>query len=208
MRPASEVLPGPWKTVSDVCCDWQLTNLALLHLLISQVHGIAAHSPVKFTCWCFQMSWPSQNAWRDTDVPPGVRLNTAQPREIPSLDQKTPLCNMQTKELPETCPQGVEMAQPEWSLELTQSTRVGLQVLSRTEPEEVVPGCPEPVYTADAIYWLNHYRAMASGKSRQRSRCTPYLLAVGKLTGLETVRELIVGNKQPKNKVCMCRDPS
>lgn len=134
MRPASEVLPGPWKSVSDVCCDWQLANLALLHLVIPQVHGIAAHSPVKFTCWCFQMSWPSQNSWRDTDVPPGVRLNTAQPREIPSLDQKTPLCNMQTKELPETCPQGVEMAQPEWSLELTHSTRVGLQVLSRTEP--------------------------------------------------------------------------
>lgn len=82
-------------------------------------------------------------------------------------------------------------------------------VRSRTEAEEVVQGCLEPVYTADAIYWLNHYLAMASGKSLQRIRGALYLLlAVGKLTGLETMRELIVGNSQQKPKVCMHRAPS
>lgn len=91
MRAASEVLPGPWKTASDVCCDGQVTNLVLICLVIPQVHGIAAHSPVKFTCWCFQMLSSSQNAWCDTHVPPGVRLNTAQTNNIPSLGQKHPL---------------------------------------------------------------------------------------------------------------------
>lgn len=125
------------------------------------------------------------------------------------MDQKTPLCNVQAEELPETCPQGVEMDQPESGLELTQSTRLGFQARSRAESEEIVKGCLEPVYTADAIYWLNHYLAMASGNGLPRSRSTLYLLlAVGKLTGLETMRELVVGNSQQKAKVCVYRDPS
>lgn len=44
------MFPGLQKILSGVGCDGQLTNIAFLHLVIPQVHGIAAHSPVEFTC--------------------------------------------------------------------------------------------------------------------------------------------------------------
>lgn len=56
----------------------------------------------------------------------------------------------------ETCSRGVETVQPEQSLELTQPTLLEFQAFSRTKSVEVVPGFLEPVYTVDAIYWLNH----------------------------------------------------
>lgn len=52
---ASELLPALWKTVSDVCWGGQMANLVLLSLVIFQAQGIAAPSPVKFTCWHFQV---------------------------------------------------------------------------------------------------------------------------------------------------------
>lgn len=85
-----------------------------------------------------------------------ISLNTAQPSSMTSLDQKTPLHNMQTEKLPETCPWCVEIVQPQWSLELTQPTLLGFQAFSRTKSVKVVPGFLEPVYTADSVYWLNH----------------------------------------------------
>lgn len=87
---------------------------------------------------------------------------------------------------------------------------VRFQLYGRTESVEVAPSCLEPVYTADAIYWLNHFLATTGGEEPAPAHLISFcreVSTVRKLKGLETKRELTV-RENKKTEACIYRVPS
>lgn len=62
-RHASKVLPGLWKTVSDICWGGQLANLVLHRLVIFSSPRHSCPQSCKIYTLTFQMWRPFQNAW-------------------------------------------------------------------------------------------------------------------------------------------------